>query len=359
MSKRNRYKLNNKNIGTSPGTLTYVGDEVAIATTLTLIEYNESFEKSQKISSLANCKVNPNKDQVTWLNVDGIHEVKLIESIGKHFHLHPLMLEDILNTQQKPKFEYFDNDQQLYTTLKMLEYNPYNREVAVEHVSLVLGESILISFQEEKQRDIFEAVLQRVKKSVGKTRKNGADYLFYCLIDSVVDNYFLVLDKLADHLETLEEEVINTPKARSVNELYALKRELTLMRKHVWPLRETMNALIREESSLISANTILYLRDVNDHVNQVLETIDSYRELIASLLDLYLSSVSNKMNNVMKVLTVISVIFMPLTFVAGVYGMNFDNMPELHWHYGYFYVLGFMMILLIVMLLYFKRKEWL
>jgi magnesium transporter len=359
MSKKNRFKLSNKNIGTSPGTLTYVGDEVKVATNITLIEYNDDFEKVKKITNLHDCKTSSPSQQITWLNVDGIHEVNVIETIGQRYDLHPLIMEDILNTQQKPKFEYFDADKLLYTTFKMLEYNPYTREVGIEHISLVLGDSYLLSFQEEKQRDIFETVLERIQKSVGKTRKNGADYLFYSLMDSVVDNYFLVLEKLADQLEKLEEEVINTPKQKNVNELYNLKRELTLMRKHVWPLREMMSMLIREESPLISANTSLYLRDVYDHVTQVLETIDSYRELIASLLDLYLSSVSNKMNNVMKVLTVISVIFMPLTFVAGIYGMNFDNMPELHWRYGYYFVWGIMITLVIAMLFYFKKKDWL
>jgi magnesium transporter len=267
-------------------------------------------------------------------------------------------MEDILNTQQKPKFEYYD-DEQLFITLKMMDFNPYTREIEVEHLSFILGENFVISFQEERTKDIFDPILQRLKTSAGKTRKNGADYLLYALIDLVVDNYFVVLEQVSENMERLEEDILKTAKQKSLNDLYSIKRELTIMRKTVFPLREMLLNLIREEAPLISPNTVLYLRDVHDHITQVLETVDSYRELVASLMDLYLSQASNRMNNVMKVLTVISVIFMPLTFVAGIYGMNFDNMPELHWKYGYYYVWGFMIMSVIGMLIYFKKKGWL
>ena len=356
MSKR--YKVQNANLGTSPGTLTYVGEEVKFATKVHWTQFNLEDYKTYTFPKLLDFELELAADHTYWLNVDGIHEPKVIETVGKIFDLHPLVMEDILNTQQKPKFEYYD-DEQLFITCKMIEFNPHTREIEVEHLSFILGENFVISFQEERSRDIFDPVLQRIKASAGKTRKNGADYLLYSLLDLVVDNYFIVLEQISENMERLEEDIIKTAKQKSMTELYGIKRELTLLRKVVFPLREMLLNLIREEAPLITPNTALYLRDVQDHVTQVLETIDSYRELVASLMDLNLSQASTRMNNVMKVLTVISVIFMPLTFVAGVYGMNFDNMPELHWHYGYYYVWGFMILSVIGMLVYFKKKDWL
>lgn len=356
MSKR--YIIQNKNLGTSPGTLTYVGKEVDFVTKILWTSYNFEEYEVAKIPTLDTFNVELTENKTYWMNVDGIHEPAVIATIGEMFTLHPLMLEDILNTQQKPKFEYY-NEEQLFVTLKMIEYNPYTREVEIEHLSFVMGDGYVISFQEERSKDIFEPILTRIKASAGKTRKNGADYLLYSLIDLVVDNYFSVLDKLSENMERLEEDIIKNPNPKSLNELYSMKRELTLMRRAIFPLREMLANLIREEAPLITSNTSLYLRDVLDHVMQVVETIDSFRDLGASLMDLYLSQASNKMNNVMKVLTVISVIFMPLTFVAGIYGMNFDYMPELHWQYGYYVVWGVMIFLVITMLLWFKRKNWL
>jgi magnesium transporter len=354
----NRLKIQNTNLGTSPGTLTYIGDEVKFDTDFFWTEYNLDNYKIHNFPKLLDFQVKLDPDKTYWLNVDGIHEPKVIETIGGIFNLHALVMEDILNSQQKPKFEYY-NDNQLFITFKMIEYNPYTREIEVEHLSFILGINYLISFQEERSRDIFEAITVRLKTSAGKTRKNGADYLLYALMDLVIDNYFVVLEQISENIERLEDSIIKTTKQKSMTEIYSMKRELMLMRKVVFPLREMLSNLIREEAPLITANTVLYLRDIHDHVSQVIETIDSYRELVASLMDLYLSQAGNRMNNVMKVLTVISVIFMPLTFIAGVYGMNFDNIPELHWQNGYFYVWGIMITLVLGMLIYFKRKDWL
>lgn len=354
----NRLKIQNTNLGTSPGTLTYVGEEVKFDTKIYWSEYNLGNYKMHVFPKLLDFQLKLDSDKTYWLNIDGIHEPQVIETVGKVFDLHPLVMEDILNSQQKPKFEYY-NDDQLYVTFKMIEYNPYTREIEVEHLSFVLGSNYLITFQEERTREIFEPVTQRLKASAGKTRKNGADYLMYALMDLVVDNYFVVLEQISENIERLEDEIIKTTRQKSMTDIYAMKRELMLMRKIVFPLRDMLSNLIREEAPLISPNTALYLRDVHDHVTQVLETIDSYRELVASLMDLYLSQAGNRMNNVMKVLTVISVIFMPLTFIAGIYGMNFDNIPELHWQNGYYYVWGFMLVLVATMLLYFKKKDWL
>lgn len=353
----NRLKIQNANLGTSPGTLTYIGEEVKFGTKVYWSEYNRENYKLHNFPKLLDFQINLVPEKTYWLNIDGIHEPKVIEMVGKIFDLHPLVMEDILNSHQKPKFEYY-NDNQLFVTFKMIEYNPYTHEIEVEHLSFILGANYLITFQEERTRDIFEPVTQRLKASAGKTRKNGADYLLYSLMDLVIDNYFIVLEKISENIERLEDEIIKTTKQKSMTEIYAIKRELMLMRKIIFPLRDMLSSLIREEAPLISTNTAIYLRDVHDHVTQVLETVDSYRELVASLMDLHLSQAGNRMNNVMKVLTVISVIFMPLTFIAGIYGMNFDNIPELHWQNGYYYVWGFMLVLVAVMLLYFKRKDW-
>ena len=354
----NRFKIKNPTVGTSPGTLTYVGEEVKLGTNIYWSEYNPENYKNHNFPKLLDFQLKLDPEKTYWLNVDGIHEPKVIETIGGIFNLHPLVMEDILNSQQKPKFEYYD-DNQLFITFKMIEYNPYTREIEVEHLSFILGKNYLISFQEERSRDIFEAITIRLKTSAGKTRKNGADYLLYALMDLVVDNYFVVLEQMSENIEILEDSIIKTTKQKSMTEIYSIKRELMLMRKVVFPLREMISNLIREDAPLITPNTVLYLRDVHDHVSQVIETIDSYRELVASLMDLYLSQAGNRMNNVMKVLTVISVIFMPLTFIAGIYGMNFDNIPELHWHNGYYFVWAFMITLVIGMLIYFRRKDWL
>jgi magnesium transporter len=354
----NRFKIKSSNAGTSPGTLTYVGQEVKFETSIYWTEFNFENYKIHNFPKLLDFELKLDPDKTYWLNVDGIHEPKVIETVGVIFNLHPLVMEDILNSQQKPKFEYYD-EQQLFITFKMIEYNHYTREIEVEHLSFILGKNYLISFQEERSRNIFEPISLRLKTSAGKTRKNGADYLLYALMDLVVDNYFVVLEEMSENIERLEDSIIKTTKQKSMTEIYSMKRELMLMRKVVFPLREMLSNLIREEAPLISANTVLYLRDVHDHVSQVIETIDSYRELVASLMDLYLSQAGNRMNNVMKVLTIISVIFMPLTFIAGIYGMNFDNIPELHWHNGYYYVWGIMISLVIGMLIYFKTKDWL
>lgn len=352
-----RLKIQNTNLGTSPGTLTYIGEEVKFRTKVYWSEYNLENYKMHNFPKLLDFQVNLDPLKTYWLNIDGIHEPKVIETVGKVFDLHPLVMEDILNSHQKPKFEYY-NDKQLFVTFKMIEYNPYTHEIEVEHLSFILGSNYLITFQEERTRDIFKPVTQRLKASAGKTRKNGSDYLLYSLMDLVIDNYFIVLEQISENIERLEDEIIKTTRQKSMTEIYAIKRELMLMRKIIFPLRDMLSSLIREEAPLISTNTAIYLRDVHDHVTQVLETVDSYRELVTSLMDLHLSQAGNRMNNVMKVLTVISVIFMPLTFIAGIYGMNFDNIPELHWQNGYYYVWGFMLILVGVMLFYFNRKDW-
>ncbi|KQS34319.1 magnesium transporter [Dyadobacter sp. Leaf189] len=357
MRKTKRYKR--RNLLTSPGTLTYVGPEIALKTTVRRIQYNEKMIKDEAVKSLKDClPAGEGEPVVTWLDVDGIHEIELIQKLGNIYHLHSLLLEDVVNTEHKPKLELYDSGQ-LFLTLKMLNIETEQPIcISSEHVSFVLGKNYLISFQEERTSDIFSPVLSRLEASVGKTRKNGPDYLLFALLDVVVDNYFIVLEKLGDELDTVEDQVIRGTEDISLKQLYALKRELTLARRQIWPLRDMLNQLIREDNIQISKDVIPYYRDLYDHVMQVLDTIDSYRELVASLADVHLSTISNRMNSVMKTLTIFSAVFMPLTFIVGVYGMNFEYMPELKMRYGYFYVWGLMAVVTTGLIFYFKSKKW-
>ncbi len=355
--------------GTSPGTITYIGREVKHATRLARIEYNVSDYRIDDSGRLSTCKLpNAEADHITWLDVDGIHQPQVIETIGRQYGLHPLLLEDVVNTEQKPKLEFYD-DGILFVTLKMLHCNDQINEIDSEHISFALGKNFLISFQEERTSDIFTPVLNRIKASAGKTRHNGADYLLYSLMDVVVDRYIEALDFIGGQLDNLEDRIVleqaaekpaiyNGKQQQPLPELYHLKRELANTRRAIWPLRDMVGSMIRDENPLIKPATILYLRDLHDHITQTIETIDTYREIIPGLMDVYLSSVSNRMNSVMKTLTIFSAIFMPLTFIVGVYGMNFDNMPELRTQHGYFYTLGAMAAITVGLIIYFRRRGW-
>lgn len=346
-----------KKVFTSPGTLEYVGKDVPIDTIVKLVEFNAEIYQQKIVKSISECKLSLNENHVNWLDVDGIHEVHIIEEIGKHYHLHPLLLEDILNTEQKPKLEHF-GEQNIFVIMKMLQFNDELSEIESEHVALVLGKNYLISFQELDKTDIFSPVFARLKASVGKTRKGKADYLFYSLCDLVVDNYYVVLEQFREKLEDVEIKIIENPHPDDQKLLYELRRELMQIRKAVLPLREIFGMLARDDSDLLQASTYLYLRDVYDHILQTLETIESYREMIENIQNIYLTSLSNKMNSVMKTLTVFTAIFMPLTFIAGIYGMNFNNMPELRHPDGYFYTIGGMVGISVVLWIYFKWKKY-
>ncbi|WP_353721501.1 magnesium/cobalt transporter CorA [Dyadobacter sp. 676] len=326
---------------TSPGTLTYIGPDIELKTRIRRIRYNEHLYKEDTVKSLDECRAAENGENfITWLNVDGIHETSLIEKLGRLYHLHPLLMEDVVNTEHKPKLELYDSGH-LFLTLKMLHVDSESPiSISAEHVSFVLGKNYVLSFQEELTSDIFTTVENRLEASVGKTRRNGPDYLLFALMDVVVDNYFIVLEKLGDALDATEDQVIRGVQELSLKDMYALKRELTLARRQIWPLRDMVNQLIREDNMQISRDVIPYYRDLYDHIMQVLDTIDSYRELVASLVDVHLSTISNRMNQVMKTLTIFSAVFMPLTFIVGVYGMNFEFMPELKDPYGYYYTWG-------------------
>ena len=356
VKKGKRVRRHVKKAGLPPGTLVHVGERKLESVRITLIDYDESLFQEKQVSRIEDCFQFKTTPTVTWINIDGLHDVKIIEEIGKHYDLHPLTLEDILHTGQRPKFE--DLESYLFVVLMMLRFDDESQMVLSEQVSLVLGSHFVISFQ-ENIGDVFEQIRDRIRNAKGKIRKMGADYLMYALLDAVVDNYFVILEKLGEKIEVLEEELVDNPTERTLQQIYNLKREMVFLRKSVWPLRELISGLERSESALIEESTGVYLRDVYDHTIQVIDTVESFRDMVSGMLDIYLSSISNRMNTVMKVLTIIATLFIPLTFVAGIYGMNFEHMPELKWRYGYAVVWLVMLVVAGVMVLYFKKKKWL
>ncbi len=350
------FKKRSKKTGLPPGTLIHIGEKKIEKARITIIDYNEAQFQEKEAKKVEECF--PYKDQpnVTWINIDGIHDVEIIEKIGNHFNLHPLQLEDVLNTEHRPKIEDFED--YIFVVLKMLYYDEKENEIKDEQISLILASNIVISFQ-ESEGDVFNPIRERIRNGKGRIRKMGADYLAYALIDAIVDNYFIILEKLGEKIQDLEEELVTNPTSETLHAIHKLKRENIFLRKSVWPLREVVSKLERGESSLIKETTVIYLRDVYDHIIRVIDTIETFRDLLSGMLDIYLSSISNRMNEVMKVLTVIATIFIPLTLIASVYGMNFTYMPELESPWGYPIVLVGMLFIVTLMLIYFKRKKWL
>lgn len=344
-----------KKAGLPPGTVVYVGKQKTEKTRIRVIDYAEKHFEEKEAKKIEEVFAFIDKPGIAWINIDGLQSVDVIEKVGKHFSLHPLVLEDIANTNQRPKMEDFSD--YVYVVLRMLRYDDQNNEVLSEQISLVFGSNWVISFQ-ENEGDVFDPVRVRLRNNKGRIRKVGADYLVYTLIDAVVDNYFSVLEKMGEKIEDLEDELIANPEPATLKNLHDLKRQSISLRKSVWPLREVVSRLERLESKLINKTTIIYLRDVYDHTIQVIDSIETFREMLAGMLDIYLSSVSNRMNEVMKVLTIIATIFIPLTLVSGIYGMNFTYMPELGSPWGYPLVLLTMLSVAVVMLFYFRKKRW-
>lgn len=342
--------------GLPPGTLIHIGEHKTEKVRITIIEYNGENFQEREIADISEYRPSKDTSSVTWINVDGLHQVEIIEKIGEIFHLHPLILEDIVNTEQFPKME--DHGDYLFIVLKMLYNDDKMNGINVEQVSLCLGPNFVLSFQEEKGRDVFNPVRERIRSGKGRIRKLGSDYLAYSLIDAIVDNYFVILERIGEKIEIIEEQVVKDPAQTVLHEIHRLKREMIFLRKSVWPLREVINSMDRGETCLIHESMHFYLRDLYDHTIRVIETIETFRDIISGMLDIYLSSISNRINAVMKVLTIIATIFMPLTFIAGLYGMNFRYMPELEWRYGYFVVLLFMAAIGVSMLVYFRVKKW-
>jgi magnesium transporter len=348
-------KKSSKKVGLPPGTVVFVGERKVEEIRITLIDYDENQYNEREIENIEDCFPYKGSPSISWINIDGVHQVDVIEKLGDHFVLHPLLQEDVVNTHQRPKFDEFDDH--LFIVLRMFFLNEEKNELEGEQISFIVGANFVISFQ-ERQGDVFEQVRERLRNGKGRIRKKGSDYLAYCLIDAIVDSYYTILETLGEHIESLQEELVSKPKREDLQIIQDLKSDMLFIRKSVWPLREVIGGLVRSESTLIKQDVLVYIRDVYDHVIQAIDTIETYRDMLSAMLDIYLSSVGNRMNEVMKVLTIIATIFIPMTFLAGVYGMNFKYMPELGWRYAYLFFWIVVSVVLIAMIAYFKRKKW-
>lgn len=327
---------------------------------ITVIDYDDQHYHEAEVKDVTECFVFRQKPTVTWINIDGLHQVEVLERLGACYGIHPLVLEDILS-DQRPKIE--DYDDYIFIVLKMLYYDEEGNgtlgesRIDFDQVSMILGPNFIISFK-EREVDLFNPLRDRLRTAKGRIRRQGADYLAYSMIDAIVDHYFTIMERLGERFEDLEDAVVSNPEPGILPIIYNLKRDMLVLRKSVWPLREAISKMQRTDSPLVSEATKIYLRDVYDHTIQVIENIETVRDMSASLLETYLSSLSNKLNEIIKLLTIISTIFIPLTFLSGVYGMNFEYMPELEQPWGYPAVLTFMLLVASVMLTYFRRKGW-
>ncbi|MBP7052071.1 MAG: magnesium/cobalt transporter CorA [Phycisphaerae bacterium] len=345
-----------KKAGLPPGTLIHIGEKREEAVRITYMDYDEQHFQEKQGVLVEECFPFKDTSTITWINIDGIDEISIIEKIGRAYDLHPLILEDIVTVGQRPKFDNYDK--YAYIVLKMLTYNYATHTIGSEQMSIVFGTNFVLSFQEEVG-DIFDPIRDRIRQAKGRVRKMGADYLAYSLIDAIVDSYFAILEKIGERIEGLEDELLEHPSEDLLREIHALKREMMSLRRSVWPMRELISAMQRDESPLICDQTRIYLRDVYDHTIQIIDAIEGFRDIVGGMLDIYLSSISNRTNAIMKVLTMIATIFIPLTFVSGVYGMNFEHMPEIQWRWGYPAVLLVMATAAGIMVTYFRRKKWL
>jgi magnesium transporter len=345
-----------KKVGRAPGTLIADKKKSTIPAPISVIDY--SGKKKNTTENVSPAALRPYRDSasVTWINVTGVHDIAVLKSIGDAFDLHPLLLEDVAHTDQRPKIEEYENG--LFIILKMLTYDEQKKKIATEQISLVLGKKWVLVFQ-EKPGDVFDPIRNRVEKPGSLLRKNKADFLAYRIIDTIIDHYFVILESIGEEIEDLESRILKNPQPVNAQEIHRLKRELVFLRKSVWPVREILSTLHRNESPFIQQTTQPYIRDAYDHTIQVIDTIETFRDLGSGLLDMYLSVISNRMNEVMKVLTIIATIFIPLTFIAGIYGMNFQHMPELGWAYGYPAILGMMVLIGVGMVVFFRKKGWL
>ncbi len=350
------FKNRSRKAGLPPGSIVSVGDKKTKEVNVSLIEYDENDLHQKKINNLKELLTIEDKSAVSWINADGVHETEILHFIGENLGLHSLILEDILNTDQRPKIEEFDT--YIFIVVKMIYTDKEKEEIITEQISIILANKYLLSFQ-EKPGDVFNPIRERLKNQKGKLRNNGTDYLCYTLIDVIVDNYFHVLESIGIKIEKIEEELLFNPSQDALKEIHKLKQDVIFLQHSIWPLREVINNFKKSDSALVQEFTIRYLDDVYDHCIQVIDSLNTYKDIISGLLDVYISNVSNKMNEVMKTLTIIATIFIPLTFLAGIYGMNFENMPELKYEGAYFFILGFMFLIFILMIAYFRKKRWL
>ncbi len=349
-------KKRSKKSGLPPGTPIHIGEHRTEPVHIHWVTYSEAAVQEQDLTQNDNFSFSSSDPTLTWVSIQGVHDIAPLNHIATCFHLHPLVLEDLVNTEQRPKVE--DYEQYIFLVLKNISWHENTRNIHTEQISLILGQNFVLSFQ-EGNHDVFHPVQSRLQSSKSQLRTHGSDYLFYALLDVVVDNYFFVLEALGEEIEALEERVMKQTGQESLHSLHELKREMILLRKSVWPLREVVGRLSREESAFVRPTTLVYFRDVYDHTVQVIETIETYREMLTSILEIYLTSLSNKLNEIMKVMAMIATLFIPLTLIAGIYGMNFKNMPELEWEWGYPIILSIMALCAGGMVLFFRKRKWL
>ena len=345
-----------KQVGQVPGTLIYTGTKEHTRLFIESFDYSNDFFTENELKTVEEIFGYKSTDSITWVNLNGLNQINEIEKLGKHYNLHPLVLEDIVSTNQRPKIDEYDD--YIFLVLKMMYYDE-NEKIVSEQVSFILGKNYVLSLQ-EAEGDVFDALRERIRQGKGRVRGLGSDYLLYALIDSVVDHYYAIIETMGNKIEDLEDSLFEgLTKDEISTEIQSLKREVLKVRRAIFPLREIISRIEKSENKLISDKTLHYFADVYDHIIQVSDTIDIYREMIWGLMDMYMTTISNRMNEVMKVLTIIATIFIPLTFIAGIYGMNFDNIPELHYKYSYHILWIIMIVIFLGMLYYFKRKKWL
>jgi magnesium transporter len=349
------YKRSLKQVGLPPGSLVYTGERKMEKVRITLIRYDETHFEEKEVKKIDDCFPINGKTGVTWVNIDGLHDVQIIERTGAHLRVHPLVLEDILNSNERPKME--DYDDYIFIIAKMLYHGKTKNDIITEQVSMILGSNYVVTFQ-ERIGDVFNTVRERLRTAKGRLRKNGADYLAFGLLDAIVDNYFVILESVGERIDRLEESVIQEPTPKILHNIHELRGRLLSMNRVTWAVREVIDCLERGESELIKDTTKAFLRDVYDHTIQIIDNVETFRDMFSSMLDIYMTSISNRLNQVMKVLTIIATVFMPLSFIAGVYGMNFLFMPELSVSFAYPLVLLLMLAIALTMVIYFKKRKW-
>jgi magnesium transporter len=344
-----------KKTGKPPGTLDHVGEKKSEKIKITVTRYGPEECEEKVVETVDDAIRSTEKPGVVWINVDGLHKPEVIERFGKHFNIDYMVLEDILDTGQNPKVDEYED--YICVILKMLTFDTERCKVLSEQFSIIFGRNYVLTFQ-EAEGDVLDPVRKRIRNPTSRFRRSAADYLAYAIVDTIVDHYFVVSDLIKDRLDDMEEDLLADSSMANIQELHILKRDLVLLRKNAWPLREMVNSLEKSDSPLIADPTQKYLRDVRDHVTQVIDAVESVRDLLSSLQEIQLNLTSNRMNEIMKVLTLIATIFIPLTFIAGLYGMNFELMPELSWPWGYPAALLIMACVGLFMFLFFKRKHW-
>ena len=349
------FKKRTETIGLPPGSFVHIGEKKVDSTIISVIDYDSRQVNHKVLKNVDESFPFKDSPTVTWLNVSGLHEVDTLQKIANHFGIHPLVIEDILNTGHQPKTEIYE--EYIFIIAKMVLFDGENETTETEQVSIIMGKHFVITFQ-EKEGDIFDPIRKRIANPKGRLRQQGPDYLTYALLDVIVDNYYLIIQDLDSIIEELDEKVLESAEKSLIHNIQHLKRETLLLRKTIWPLRIAINTLMEEDTTLISDFTSPYLRDLYDHTNQVADTIETFREIVAGTMDVYLSTLSNRMNDVMKILTIIATIFIPLTFIAGIYGMNFQYMPELSWPWGYPVIWLVMVSIGLSLVTFFRRKKW-